>query len=116
MTLLALLAASFLIGSSLFLQEWRTTIKSRTSSKSDPIQSRTVELAALERLKTIPMGENLVRTLALSFLLDLLFILAGSKDNHKTWMISNFGGIPPLPAKLAALEHLKTRPISLLAL
>ena len=34
----------------------------------------------------------------------------------KTWMSSNFGGIPPLTLELAALERLKNGTISLLAL
>ena len=48
------LAPSFLIGSSLFLQVTRTTIKSRMSSKFDQIRPWTVELAALERLEKSP--------------------------------------------------------------
>ena len=43
------LAPSFLIGSSLFLQVTRTTIKSRMGSKLGSIRQRTYELAALER-------------------------------------------------------------------
>ena len=49
--LVSTLAISFLIGSSLFLQVWRTTILSRTSLKFGMIRPRTAELAALERLK-----------------------------------------------------------------
>ena len=45
------LAPSFLIGSSLFLQVTRTTIKSRMGSKSGKIGSGTYELAALEGLE-----------------------------------------------------------------
>ena len=45
------LAPSFLIGSSPYLQIMRTTIISRTSSNLGQIRPRTVELAALERLK-----------------------------------------------------------------
>ena len=45
------LAPSFLIGSSSYLQVTRTSITSRTSSKSGQIGPRTVELAALERLE-----------------------------------------------------------------
>ena len=48
------LAPSFLIGSSLFLQVTRTTIKSRMGSKLGSIQQRTYELAALERLEKSP--------------------------------------------------------------
>ena len=49
------LAPSFLIGSSSYLQVTRTTIISRTSSNLGQIQPRTAELAALERLKKIPI-------------------------------------------------------------
>ena len=45
------LAPSFLIGSSLFLQVKRTTIKSRPSLEIDQIGPRTAELAALGRLE-----------------------------------------------------------------
>ena len=48
------LALSFLIGSSLFLQVTRTTIKSRMGSKFGKIGPRTCELAALERLEKSP--------------------------------------------------------------
>ena len=50
----------------------RTTIISRASSKFGPIRLGTAELAALELLKKIPYtynGENLVSTLAHSFLI-----------------------------------------------
>ena len=49
------IAPSFLIRSSLFLHVRRITIKSRMSSKFRSIQPPTVELAALERLKKIPI-------------------------------------------------------------
>ena len=45
------LAASFLIGSSLFLQVMRTTIKSQMGSKFGKIRPGTVELVANERLE-----------------------------------------------------------------
>ena len=48
------LAPSFLIGSSSYLQVTRTFITSLTSSKFGQIGPRTVELAALERMKKIP--------------------------------------------------------------
>ena len=48
------LAPSFLIGSSLFLQLWRTTIIYRTSSNFSQIRPRTAELAALECLEKSP--------------------------------------------------------------
>ena len=46
-----MLAPSFLIGSSSYLQETRTTIISRTSSNFGQIRPRTAELAELERLE-----------------------------------------------------------------
>ena len=48
------LAASFLIGSSSFMQVRRTTIISLTSLKFGTIIPTTAELAALERLKKCP--------------------------------------------------------------
>ena len=53
-SLVVTLAASFLvylIGSSLFLQILRTTIKSRESLNFGMIRQQTVELAALKRLE-----------------------------------------------------------------
>ena len=52
--LVTTLAPSFLIGSSLFLQVMRTTIKSRMGSKLGSIGRRTYELAALEGLEKSP--------------------------------------------------------------
>ena len=48
------LAPSFLIGSSVFLQVTRTTIKYRMGSKFGRIGQGTYELAALERLEKSP--------------------------------------------------------------
>ena len=48
------LAPSFLIGSSLFLQVTRTTIKSRIGLKFSKIGPGTYELAALGRLEKSP--------------------------------------------------------------
>ena len=48
------LAPLFFIGSSLFLQVRRTTIKSWTGSKFDQIGQWTAELAALECLEKSP--------------------------------------------------------------
>ena len=66
------LAPSFLIRSSSYLQVRRTSITSRTSSKFGQIGPRTAELAALERMKKIPMtynGENDVITFSPLFLI-----------------------------------------------
>ena len=57
-----MLASSFLIGSSSYLQVMRTTIISRISSNLGQIRFRTAELAALERLEKshrLVMGEIL---------------------------------------------------------
>ena len=51
---MSILAPPFLIGSSLFLQVKRTTIKSRMGSKFGRIGPGTYELAALERLEKSP--------------------------------------------------------------
>ena len=48
------LTPSFLIGSSLFLQETRTTIKALMGLKLGRIRPWTYELAALERLEKSP--------------------------------------------------------------
>ena len=66
------LAPSFLIRSSSYLQVTRTSITSRTISKFGQIGPRTVELAALERMKKIPYtynGENDVITFSPLFLI-----------------------------------------------
>ena len=52
--LVSTLAPSFLIESSSYLQVIRTSIISRMSSNFSQIRSRTLELAALERLKKFP--------------------------------------------------------------
>ena len=52
--LVTTLAPSFLIGSSLFLQVIRTTIKSWMGLKLGSIRQRTYELAALEHLEKSP--------------------------------------------------------------
>ena len=49
------LAPLFLIGSSSFLLVLRTTIKSQMGLKFGKIRSGTVDLAAVERLKKIPV-------------------------------------------------------------
>ena len=48
------MTTSFLIGSSLFLQVTRTTIRSRMGSKFGKIGPGTYELAALEHLEKSP--------------------------------------------------------------
>ena len=64
------LTPSFLIGSFLFLQVTRTTIKSWNGSKLGSIPRRTYELAALEGLEKSPKtynGRKVVTTLVPSF-------------------------------------------------
>ena len=65
------LVPSFLIGSSLFLQVMRTTIRSRIGLKFGKIRLGTAELAAIERLEKSPqtyIERNVVTTLASLFL------------------------------------------------
>ena len=96
-----------------------TTIISRTSLNFNQIRPGTAELAVLERLKkfTWPYnGENLVSTLAPSFLIGSSSLLQVTRTTIKAWMSLNLGRIPPLTWELAALERLKKRHIILLAL
>ena len=108
--LVSTLAASFLIGSSSYLQVTRTSIISQTSSNFDQIQPRTAELAALEPLKNshrLIMGENPVSTLAPSFLIGSSSFLQVRRTTIKAWMSSKLGRIPTLTSELCALERLK---------
>ena len=104
------LAPSFLIGSSSYLQVTKTSITSKTSSKFDLIGSRTVELAALERLEKSPYtynGRNLVNTLAPSFLNRSSSLLQVTRTCMKAWMSSNFGQIPPSTPEFSARARLQ---------
>ena len=107
--LVSTLAPSFLIGSSSYLQITRTSIISQMSSNYSQILPRTVELAALERLKKSHTynGENLVSTLVPSFLIGSSSVLQVTRTTIKAWMSLNFGGMSLLTAELAALERLK---------
>ena len=62
-------------------------------------------------LDEFEFGQNLT-----SFLIGSSSFLQVTRTTIKAWMSSNFGGIPPLTSELAALELLKNRTISLLAL
>ena len=87
-------APLLLIGSSSFLQVRRTTIKSRPRSKFDLIGPRTAELAAIERLEKSPQTynwNNLVNTLAPSFLNRSSSFLQVTRTCMRAWMSSNFG-------------------------
>ena len=69
-----------------------------------------MELAALERLKKFPLTynwENLVSTLAPSFLIGSSAFLQITRTTIKAWVSSNLGRIPPLTLELAVLERLK---------
>ena len=102
------LAPSFLIGSSLFLQVTRTTIKSRTGSKFRKIGPGTYELAALEHLEKSLLtynGRNVVTTLVPSFLDGSSSFLQITRPTIKAWMSLNLGKIPSLTSELAPLER-----------
>ena len=104
------LAPSFLIGSSLFLQVTRTTIKSRVGSKFGKIGPGTYELAALEHLEKSSWtynGRNVMTTLVPSFLDGSSSFLQITKPTIKAGMSLNFGKIPSLTSELAALERQK---------
>ena len=93
------LAPSFLIGTSLFLQVTRTTIKSRMGSKLGSIRRRTYELAALERLEKSPLtinGGNVVTTLVPLFSNGSSSFLQVTRSAIKGWMGLNFDKIPSL--------------------
>ena len=110
--LVSTLAPSFLIGSSLFWQGRRTTIKSRTSSTLTPIRPRTAELVVLEHLKKNPIdfnGENLVSTLEPSFSIGSSSFSQVMRTTIKALMSSNFSRIPPLTSELAALDRLEKK-------
>ena len=65
------LAPSYLIGSSLFLQVTKTTLKSLMGSKFSRIRPGTYELPALERLEKSQYtynGRNIATTLVFSIL------------------------------------------------
>ena len=70
---------------------------SQTSLNFSQIPPRTAELAALERLKKFPYtynGENLVSTLAHSFLIGSSSFLQVTRTTIKAWMSLNFCRIP----------------------
>ena len=103
---MTILATSFFIGSSLFLQVTRTTIKSRMGSKYGKIRTGTYELAALESLEKSPYtynGRNVVTTLVPSFLDESSSFSQITRSTIKARMSLNFGKIPSLTSELAAL-------------
>ena len=85
---------------------------SRTSSKFGQIGPITAMLTAPDHLKKSPYtynGENVVNTLAPSFLIGSSSFLQKTRTCIKTWMSSNFNQIVPLNAELPALECLKNQ-------
>ena len=104
------LAPIFLIGSSLFLQVTRITIKSRMGSKFHKIGPGTYELAALEHLEKSPYtynGRSVVTTLVPSFLDGSSSFLQITRPTIKARMSLNLGKIPSLTSELAPLERQK---------
>ena len=88
------LAPSFLIGSSLFLQVMRTTIKSQMGSKLVKIRPQTVEsLSVWKNPHRLIMGEILLKCLTLmpSFLDGSSSFLQVTRPTIKVWMSLNFG-------------------------
>ena len=78
-----ILAPSFLIESSLFLQVSRTCIKALVSSNFNQIRSLTTELPALERLKSVYIVLN---TLAPSILIGSSSFLQVTRITIKSKM------------------------------
>ena len=102
-----ILAPSFLIRSSSFLEVTRITITSWMSSNFSEIQPLTAELAALEWLKKSIF--SVVATLASSFLIRSSSFLQVTRITITSWMSLSFIQIQPLTAELAALEWLKNQ-------
>ena len=110
------LAPSFLIGSSLFSQVTRTTIKSEFGLKFGRIRPATYELAALERLEKSPKTYDeryVVTTLLPSFSYGSSSFLQVTRPTIYARMSLNFGKIPSPTFELAALECLKNELIML---
>ena len=90
------LAPTFSIGSSLFFQVTRTTLKSGQSSNLRQIGPRAAELAALDRIEKIPLTynrRNLVNTLAPSFLIRSSSFLQVTRTYMKALMSSNLANL-----------------------
>ena len=114
--LVSTLAPSFLSGSSSYLQVARTTIIYPEEFEFQPDSTKFCEVSSLEGLKKFPKiynGQNLVSTLAPSFLIGCSSFLQVTRTTIKAWMSSNLGRIPPLTSELVALECLKNRHIIL---
>ena len=97
----------FLIRSFLYLQVTRTCIKSWMSSNFSQIGPLTMELAALERLKSFPIDlywENGVSMLACSFLIQSSSKLLVTRTGIKARLSLILSRIRPLILELLALE------------
>ena len=101
--LVSILAPSFLIGSSTFMQVKRTTTKAWMSSTLGRILQLTSELVALECLKK-KTSYNL-STLAPSFLIGSSSYLQVIRTSIISQTRLNFSQIRPKTAELAALER-----------
>ena len=109
------LVLSTLNGSSSFLHTIRTTIKAWMSLNFGKIPSLTLELAALERQKTLM--NNVVTTLAPSFLIGFSSFLIGFSSFLQATsklliseMGSKFSRFRPATYELPALERLEKSP------
>ena len=102
------LVPSFLDGSSSFLQITSTTIKACMGSNFGKIPSLTSELAALERLEKLM--NNVVTTLAPSFLIGCSSFLQATSKPITSLMGSKFSRIRPGTYELPALEGLEKSP------
>ena len=94
--------------SSLFLHIRRTTIKASMSLNFVKVPSPIMELAALEHLKNLM--DNVVTTLAPSFLSGSSSFLQVTRSTMKAWMCSKFGQIRHWTVGLAALKCLTKIP------
>ena len=111
---MATLAPSFLLGSSLFLEVTRTSIKSLMSSNFDQIRSLTAELSAKSLFCVVATLASLFFSGSSSFLqvIASLFFSGSSSFLQVTRittmprMSSNFHQVRPLTAELSALEWL----------
>ena len=65
--------------------------------------------------KMLTLSSMAMQPLEPLFLIGSFSFLQVTRTTIKSWLSSNFRGIPPLTSELAALECLKNRTISLLA-
>ena len=91
------------------MQVTRTTLNALMSLNLGRIPLLTLELVALEFLKK-KKSNNLVSTLAPSFLIGSSSYLQVTKTSIISQMSSNFSQIRPRTAELAVIERLKTFP------